>query len=134
MSPKKERKALNSREKSLLIVVSALLIVVLVKSFFFTEYRPINAEEKAFKIYVDQSVEEKYGSPLTQFNLVVYRPFNVFVAEEGVKSEIEYRDPDTGKTVKKTLDNRYTAQVRGYILGVIPFKTFAVTTAIDKKK
>lgn len=134
MHAQKEKKALNSREKSLLIVVSVLLIVVLVKSFFFTEYKPVNEEEKAFKIYVDQSVEEKYGGTLTQYNLVVYRAFNVFVAEEGVKSKIEYTDPVTGKTVEKTLNNRYTAQVRAYILGVIPFKTFAVTTAIEKKK
>ncbi len=118
---------MNPREKSMLIVTLALIVILVGKSLFFDEVKNLTDEEQEFKTFVEYSVSEKYNGKLQQFHIITYRVFDIFVADNQKKTNIIYEDPDTGQEINKILDVRYTAQVRSYLLGILPFKQFSVT-------
>ena len=111
----------------MLIVTLALIVILVGKSLFFDEVKNLTDEEQEFKTFVEYSVSEKYNGKLQQFHIITYRVFDIFVADNQKKTNIIYEDPDTGQEINKILDVRYTAQVRSYLLGILPFKQFSVT-------
>ncbi len=121
---------MNSREKSLIIVTVLLIIILAGKSLFFDEVRNLTEEEQQFKNFVEYSVSEEYDGMLQQYHLINYRVFNIFVANDQQKTIITYKDPQTGQEINNTLNVRYTARVRGYILGILPYKQFSVTAKV----
>ncbi len=118
---------MNPREKSMLIVTLVLILILAGKSLFFDEVKDLSKEEQEFKTFVEYSVSEKYNGKLQQYHIITYRVFDIFVADDLKKTNIIYKDPKTGQEVDKILNVRYTARVRGYLLGIFPFKQFAVT-------
>lgn len=117
----------KAREKSMLIVTLLLVAILIGKSVFFDEVKGLNEQEQQFKAFVEYSVAEKYNGKLQQYHIVTYRVFDLFTADDQVETLIKYEDPQTGEMVEKVLDRRYTARVRGYVLGIFPYKQFAVT-------
>jgi len=121
---------MNAREKSLIIVTALLIIILVAKSLFFDEVRNLTEDEQQFKNFVDYSVSEKYNGKLEQYHIITYRVFDIFIANDQQKTSISYKDPQTGQEINETLDVRYTARVRGYILGFLPFKQLSVTAKV----
>ncbi len=118
---------MNAREKSMLIVIIVLFVVLTVKSVFLDEVKNLEGEPQQFKDFVEYSVDEKYEGVLTDFHIMTYRVYKMFIADESTPIEIEYVDPNTNETVRRILSVRYTAGVRGYLFGIIPVKQFSVT-------
>ncbi|MCG8484996.1 MAG: hypothetical protein MJA31_16915 [Clostridia bacterium] len=118
---------MNAREKSMLIVIIVLFVVLTVKSVFLDEVKNLEGESQQFKDFVEYSVDEKYEGVLTDFHIMTYRVYKMFIADESTPIEIEYVDPNTNDTVRRILSVRYTAGVRGYLFGIIPVKQFSVT-------
>lgn len=121
---------MNPREKSMLIVTVMLVIILIVKSFIFDEVKNLSGEEKMFKDFVEYSVAQEYDGILQQYNIITYRVFDIFVADEAQNPIIRYKDPKTGEDKEEILSVRYTGRVRAYILGLLPFKQFSVTAQL----
>jgi hypothetical protein len=43
-----------------------------------------------------------------------------------VTSVLHYTDPQTGEALEREIEGRYNAQVRAYLLGLIPVDRFSV--------
>lgn len=117
---------MNAREKSMIIVTFLLLVALVGKSLFFDEVKDLSNQEQQFKAFVDYSVAEKYNGKLQEYNIITYRVFDIFTADDQVRTMIRYKDA-TGKEIEKILDRRYTARVRAYLLGIFPYKQLAIT-------
>jgi hypothetical protein len=124
---KKEQEKMNSIEKSMLIVVILLVIALIIKSTFFDEVKGLTGQAGQFKDFVDYSVEEEYDGFLYENNILINRVYKVFIADDTLKTQIDYIDPHTGERIETILDVRYTGQVRTYLFGILPIKQFAVT-------
>lgn len=123
----KDNDKMNAREKSMLIVIVALLVMLTVKSVFLDEIKNLEGEPQQFKDFVEYSVEQEYDGMLTDWNIMTYRVYKMFIADETTPVLIEYVDPNTKEKVEKKLDVRYTAGVRGYLFGILPVRQFSVT-------
>ncbi|NLK73020.1 MAG: hypothetical protein GX285_08390 [Clostridiales bacterium] len=121
---------MNPREKSMLIVTVMLVIILILKSFIFDEVKNLSGEEKMFKDFVEYSVAQEYDGILQQYNIITYRVFDIFVADETQNTIIRYKDPETGEDKEEILSVRYTGRVRAYLLGFLPFKQFSVTAQL----
>ncbi|MDO4552300.1 MAG: hypothetical protein Q4C22_02075 [Bacillota bacterium] len=118
----------SSRERAMVIAIVVLLILLVVKSCFLDEEKNLTADEEIFKDFVEYTVAEDRGnSPV-----VTHRITNIFVANPDENALLRYVDPETGEEVEVILEGRYTAQVRRYFLGVIPFGNFSITSQITE--
>lgn len=118
---------MNIREKSMLIVTLLLIVILIGKSVFFDEVKNLSDEEQQFKEFVEYSISEKYNGKLQQYNIVTYKIFDIFTADDKTKTQIAYLDSETRQKIEAVLDVRYTARVRAYFLGFLPYRQFSVT-------
>lgn len=123
-------KNFNAREKSLLLMVVILVVVMIVKAFFFDEVRGLSGDEAYVYEFTTYSVEQEYTGFLSQNHIIVYRVFDIYMADPDVTSVLRYEDPRTGEAVERQIEGRYNARVRAYLLGVIPFRSFSVTAQV----
>ena len=123
---------LTSREKAMIIMVIFLLIALAVKSTVLDQVRNLSAEEQVFKDFVDYSVAEQYDGFLEDSGLMVYRIYDLYMADKDQKGVLRFEDPKTGEMVEVIQDGRYNARVRGYFLWIIPVKHFSVTAKIEE--
>ena len=123
-------RGINSREKSMIIILVILVLVLILKSVVFDEVRNLNPDEQQFKDFVDYSVEQEYRGTLEDMGLMVYRVYDIYLADPNENGIIKYLDAKSGKIVEVTQEGRYNARVRGYLLWVIPVKHFSVTSKI----
>lgn len=122
----------NSREKAMIILLVILVIILILKSMVFDEVKNLTPEEQQFKDFVEYSVEEEYSGTLADMGLMVYRVYDLYMADPDAKGVLRYEDAKTGKMVETVQEGRYNARVRGYLLWVLPVKHFSVTSQIDE--
>lgn len=125
--------ATNNREKSMIIVLAVLVLLLIVKSCFLDEVKNLTPEEQQFKEYVTYSVSEKYNGSMEKAGIMIYRVYDIYVANPNEQVQLDYRDVDTQEEVTVTQNDRYNARVRGYFLWIIPVKTFSVTPSVEEK-
>ncbi len=129
---KQKGNPMSPREKAMIIMVVFLLIVLVFKSAVFDEVKNLTAEEQQFKDFVEYSVAEQYHGFLENSGLMVYRVYDLYMADKDQKGVLRYEDYKTGEMVEVIQDGRYNARVRGYFLRIIPVKHFSVTTKIEE--
>lgn len=122
----------NSREKSMIIILAILIIILILKSCVFDEVKNLTREEQQFKDFVEYSVQEEYGGGLADLGLIVYRVYDIYLADPNEKGMIRYEDKKTGTMVDLIQEGRYNARVRGYLLWIIPIKHFSVTAQVKE--
>lgn len=125
-----KKRPYSSREKSMLIMIVLLLIALAVKSTVMDEVKNLSPAEQQFKDFVEYSIAEKYHGSLESSGLIVYRVYDLYLADKDQKAVLRYQDPENGKMVEVIQDGRYNARVRGYFLWIIPVKHFSVTAEI----
>ena len=128
----KKGTALNSREIAMIIMIVLLLIVLAVKSTVIDEVKNLSPEQQQFKDFVEYSISEQYNGFLEDSGLMVYRVYDLYMADKDVKGILKYKDPKTGEMVDVIQYGRYNARVRGYFLWILPVKHFSVTAKIEK--
>jgi hypothetical protein len=119
-------KKFNPTEKSMLIVVVALVVILIIKSFFFDEVRGLSGDERYVHEFTKYSVAQKNNGLLQQYHILIYRVFDIYMADPKVTTVLHYDDPQTGESVERWVEGRYNAQVRTYFLGIIPVGRFSV--------
>lgn len=128
---KVKNQPMSNREKSMIIIVVVLVIVLILKSSVFDEVKNLTPEEQQFKDFVEYSLEKEYSGFLADKGLMVYRVYDIYLADPNEKGVLRY-EMENGKTVEVVQDGRYNARVRGYFLWVLPIKHFSVTSTIQK--
>jgi len=127
---KKEKRPMNAREKSMIIVTVLMIVILFSKSIFFDEVKNLSGDELKFSKFIELTVDETYEGFIFDKNIVVLRTNKIFLANSDVKTKIGYIDETTGEKVEEIIDGRYTAVVRHYLFGVLPFKQSSITAAI----
>ena len=122
----------NNREKSMAIVLIILIIILILKSCVFDEVKNLTPDEQQFKNFVDYSIEKEYSSSLVDMGLMVYRVYDIYLADSNENGVLKYEDKKTGKMVEVVQEGRYNARVRGYLFWVFPVKHFSVTAQIEE--
>ncbi|MEL7655609.1 MAG: hypothetical protein AAGU75_06850 [Bacillota bacterium] len=123
---------ISSREKAMIIMIIFLLIALTVKSTVLDEVKNLSPEEQQFKDFVEYSISEQYDGFFEDSGLMVYRVYDLYMADKDAKGVLRYKDPKTGEMVDVVQDGRYNARVRGYFLWILPVKHFSVTAKIEK--
>ncbi len=119
-------------EKGMILLFLVLLIALALKSNLFDEVKDLSPAEQQFKDFVDCSVARDYSGILEDMHLINYRVFQIKMADERQQAVLRYEDPKTGDPVEIRQDGRYQAEVRGYLLWILPVKQFAVTAEVQK--
>lgn len=119
-------------EIGMIILTIVLLIVLSYKSIVLDEVKGLTPKEQQFKDFVDYSVQRDYDGVLQKTHLLVYRICRIETADKDQKAVLRYEDPSTGKMVEVIQEGRYKAEVRGYVLSVLPISQFSVTAEIQK--
>lgn len=122
----KGEKGEGYREKAMLIVIIALLVILVAKSLLFDEVKNLTPDEAVFKDFVEYTLEEDHAVQAP----FCYRVVKIFMANPDEKALLRYEDPATGEMTEVVLEGRYTAQVRKYLLWVIPYKSISITSQI----
>ena len=124
----------RNKEKILIAVTLVLVCLLFVKSLFLDEVKPSNLEELKFKQFVEKRIEdgkENLGllseTKLTSFKVVKIQK----VSKEG-QSRVLYLDESSNTYTEGTIEGKYKAKVRGYVLYVLPYKEFSVEVAPSK--
>ncbi len=125
-------KKLSGKEIGMIALFVILLTTLTLKSFFFDEVDSLTPEEKHFKDFIEYSVARDYDGFFENPPWMVYRVIRIAMAEEDEKAVLRYEDPNTGSMVRIVQDGRYEADVRGYLLWILPIKEFSVTAEIEK--
>jgi hypothetical protein len=121
------------RKEIIMIIVTIMLMITLgVKSTFFDEVKNLSPAEQQFKDFVDYSVTRDHDGAMEKAPLMVYRVYQIEMADKGQKAVLQYKDPETGKKVEIVQDDTYNAKVRGYVLGIFPISHIEVTSEIQK--
>lgn len=132
-SEETEKKApMSSREKTMIIMIIVLLLALVIKSTMLDEVKNLSIDEQNFKTFVDYSVMEQYDGFLERSGILMYRVYDIKIADKDQKGLLRYEDPNTGKPVELIQDVRYRAKVRGYLLWILPIKHLSVTAEIEK--
>lgn len=116
---------MTNREKIIIIVMIALVALLVVKSFVLDEYKPANPAEEAYKLSVEEIIENKYAGGFLDF-FIVRRVVKITEMSEREKT---YKDLD-GNTQVTT--GTYKAKVRKYILGILPFSEESILEGVSK--
>lgn len=125
-----KQKQIGKKEIVMILVTIVLLITLGVKSIFFDEVTDLTPAEQQFKDFVDYSVARDYDGMLEKASLMVYRVYNIEMADKDQNAVLKYQDPRTGKKVETVQVGRYNAKVRGYVLWIFPVNHFDVTAEI----
>lgn len=123
---------LSGREKTMIIMIIVLLILLAIKSLVLDEVKNLSPDEQQFKNFVDYSVAQEYDGFLEQSGLMVYRVYDINMADKNQKGILRYEDPDSGQMVDVIQEGRYNAKVRGYLLRILPVKHFSVTAETEE--
>ncbi len=125
------RKQLDAREKSMIIVLLLLVVILLVKSLYIDGVKDLSGDEYKFAQFVDITVEERYeGNVIYEKGIIKTKTTKLYLADDTVETKVSYYDPQTNEIIEETIDGRYTAVVRHYLFGVLPFKQSSITAAI----
>jgi len=124
------KRQINAREKSMLIVTVLLIVILFSKSLFFDEVKNLSGDELKFSKFIEYTVDETYEGFVFDKNIIVIRTNKIFLANGDVKTKIGYIDENTGEKVEEIIQGRYTAVVRHYLFGVLPFKQSSITAAV----
>lgn len=130
-SEKKGDGETKGREKAMIIMLVVLLIVLSVKSLYLDEVKDLNPQEQQFKDFVEYSVSQEQDGFLEKRGLMVYRVYDLYMADEKQNGVLKYVDPNTNEEVQITQKGRYNARVRGYLLWIFPAKHFSVTAKYE---
>ena len=126
------KQQIGKKEIAMIVVTIALMIILGVKSTFFDEVKNLTPAEQQFKDFVDYSVARDYDGMMEKARLMVYRVYQIEMADKEQNGVLRYKDPETGKKVEIVQDGRYLAKVRGYALWIFPINQFEVTAEIKK--
>jgi len=110
---------LNRREKAYIIAVVFLAILLIIKSLYIDGYVPKNDEEKIFYDYVNMLIDENKKGDFLKHKIVK------IIKDEG-QSTIEVYDEGSKQLKEISLEGKYKARVRKYILGIIPYGEYTI--------
>lgn len=125
-------KRLRGKEVGMVVLFLVLLVILTLKSNLFDEVKNLSREEQQFKDFVEYSVDRDYSGILSDMRLIAYRVIDIKMTDKDQKAVLRYEDPKTGEPVEVTQDGRYQAEVRGYLLWILPIKEFSVTAEVEK--
>lgn len=125
-------KRLGGKEIGMVILFLVLLVILTLKSNLFDEVKNLPPEEQQFKDFVDYSVARDYSGILQGAPLMAYRVIDIKMADEDQKAVLRYEDPKTGDPVEVKQDGRYQADVRAYLLWILPIREFSVTAEVEE--
>lgn len=125
-------KRLRGKETGMVVLFLVLLVILTLKSNLFDEVKNLSPEEQQFKDFVEYSVDRDYSGILGDMHLIAYRVIDIKMADEDQKAVLRYEEPKTGEPVEVTQDGRYQAEVRGYLLWILPIKEFSVTAEVEE--
>ena len=128
----KIEKIMVGKEKWMIMLFIILLIVLTFKSNLFDEVKNLSPEEQQFKDFVEYSVARDNSGILEDAKLLGYQVYDIDMADEDQKAVLRYEDPKTEEMVEIVQNGRYSANVRGYFLWILPIRQFSVTAEIQK--
>jgi len=113
----------GKREKNYMFAIVAMLLLLAVKSIFLDGVNDLNAEEKDFSQYVEQTIESSEKWALNKSDALSYKIVKIkktneeaatIIVDENEKSSLEF-------------SGHYTARVRKYILWILPYGDFSIS-------
>ena len=125
-------KKISKKEIATIILFLLLLMTLTLKSTLLDEVKDLTPEEQQFKNFVDYSVAQDKNGILESTGIMVYRVYDIKMADRDQKAVLRYEDPQTGKMTEIIQNGRYDASVRGYLLWILPIEQFSVTAAVEK--
>ena len=125
-------KRLIKAERGIILLFLILLIVLTIKSIYLDEVKDLTLAEQQFKDFAEYSLDRDYDGILEKTTLLSYRVIGIKMADEGQKAVLRYEDPKTGEMTEVVQNGRHEAEVRGYILWIMPIRQFSVTAEIKE--
>jgi len=113
----------GKREKNYMFAIVAMLLLLAVKSIFLDGVNDLNAEEKDFSQYVEQTIESSEKWALNKSDALSYKIVKIKKTNEEAATII------VDENEKRSLEfsGHYTARVRKYILWILPYGDFSIS-------
>jgi hypothetical protein len=116
---------MDKRSKTMLIVTIFLFVALVIKSTWIDPARPKNADEGHYMSFAQEIAPEVHDSILYKTRLLTYRITDVEKQSREGSTRVKYKDLNNN-IVEKTLEGRYAANARVYMLYVLPYKDFLI--------
>lgn len=116
---------MDKRSKTMLIVTIFLFVALVIKSTWIDPARPENADEGHYMSFAQEFAPEVHDSILYKTRLLTYRITDVEKQSREGSTRVKYKDLNNN-IVEKTLEGRYAANARVYMLYVLPYKDFLI--------
>ena len=114
---------MGKRERGYVLAIIAMLMLLALKSLFIDGLSDLNAEEKAFSSYVEQTIESREKWALNKSDVLSYKIVKIKKTDD----EATTITVDGNEKRLVELSGNYTARVRKYIFWILPYGDFSIS-------
>lgn len=116
---------MDKRSKTMLIVTIFLFVALVIKSTWIDPAKPANVDEGHYKSFAQEIAPDVHNSILLKTRLLTYRITKVEKESQEGSTKVKYMDSNNN-VVEETLEGKYIAKARVYMLYVFPYKDFLI--------